>query len=218
MPAICRRAPASISPMRGWTAPRIRSAAARRPTCGSPPATARRISPGAVLGVLHETGHALYERGLPERWARQPVGESAGMAAHESQSLIIEMQACRSDAFCACSARCCTRRSAATRNPMRRAIWRRLWRRIERGFIRVDADEMTYPAHVILRFRLEQAMVGGDLAVADLPGAWNEGMRDLLGITPPDDAPRLPAGHPLVRWRRSAISRATRWARWRRRN
>ena len=53
----------------------------------------------AVLAVVHETGHALYERGLPDAWARQPVGEAAGMAAHESQSLIIEMQACRSDAF-----------------------------------------------------------------------------------------------------------------------
>jgi carboxypeptidase Taq len=57
------------------------------------------MSPKALLGVLHETGHALYERGLPEAIARQPVGEAAGMAAHESQSLIVEMQACRSDAF-----------------------------------------------------------------------------------------------------------------------
>ena len=55
----------------------------------------------SLLGVLHETGHALYERGLPATWARQPVGEAAGMAAHESQSLIVEMQACRSDAFLA---------------------------------------------------------------------------------------------------------------------
>ena len=64
----------------------------------------------------------------------------------------------------------------------------RLWRRVARSFIRVDADEMTYPAHVILRLRLEQALVAGDLAVSDLPGAWNEGMRALLGITPQDDA------------------------------
>ena len=63
-----------------------------------------------------------------------------------------------------------------------------LCRRIARGFIRVDADEITYPAHVILRFRLEQALVSGDLAVADLPGAWNDGLHALLGITPPDDA------------------------------
>ncbi|WP_431272398.1 hypothetical protein [Dankookia sp. P2] len=54
--------------------------------------------------------------------------------------------------------------------------------------MRVDADELTYPAHVILRFRLERVLIGGDLAVADLPGAWNEGFRALLGIVPPDDA------------------------------
>jgi len=59
---------------------------------------------------------------------------------------------------------------------------------VHRGFIRVDADEMTYPAHVILRFRLEQALVAGDLAVADLPGAWSDGLHALLGIRPPDDA------------------------------
>ncbi len=64
----------------------------------------------------------------------------------------------------------------------------RLWRRVERGFIRVDADEMTYPAHVILRFRLEQALIAGDLQVVDLPGAWRDGMQALLGIVPPDDA------------------------------
>jgi carboxypeptidase Taq len=59
---------------------------------------------------------------------------------------------------------------------------------VERGFIRVDADEVTYPLHIILRYRLEQALLSGDLVVKDLPGAWNDGMQDLLGITPPDDA------------------------------
>jgi carboxypeptidase Taq len=63
-----------------------------------------------------------------------------------------------------------------------------LWRRVERSLIRTEADEMTYPAHVILRFRLERALVGGQLPVADLPMAWNEAIEDLLGVTPPDDA------------------------------
>ena len=57
-----------------------------------------------------------------------------------------------------------------------------------RGFIRVEADEITYPAHVILRFQLERALIAGDLRVAELPGAWGEGLQGLLGITPPDDA------------------------------
>ena len=59
--------------------------------------------------------------------------------------------------------------------------------RVGRSLIRVDADEVTYPLHVILRYRLEQALLSGDLQVADLPGAWNDGMRELLGVVPPDD-------------------------------
>jgi carboxypeptidase Taq len=141
----------------------------------------------AVLAVVHETGHALYERGLPVAWARQPVGEAAGMAAHESQSLIVEMQACRSDAFLAWLGPELHGAFGGDAAPYRSANLARMWRRVERSLIRVDADEMTYPAHVILRFRLEQALVAGSLAVADLPGAWNDGVHSLLGITVPDD-------------------------------
>jgi carboxypeptidase Taq len=142
----------------------------------------------AILAVVHETGHALYEAGLPTAYARQPVGEASGMAMHESQSLIVEMQACRTDAFLGWIG---ARLHATFGGPVetyRLDNLSRLWRRVERSFIRVDADELTYPAHVILRFRLERAMIAGDLTVADLPGAWNEGLLSLLGITPPDDA------------------------------
>nr|WP_201729288.1 carboxypeptidase M32 [Acidocella sp. C78] len=165
------------------------------PFCGGTPSDIRittRYDEGdfasALMGVLHETGHALYEAGLPKDWARQPLGAAAGMAVHESQSLIIELQAARSDAFLAWLGPRLAEafgQAAADFAPARLAA--RL-QRVERSFIRVEADEMTYPAHVILRFRLEAAMVAGDLAVADLPGAWNEGMRALLGIVPPDDA------------------------------
>jgi len=142
----------------------------------------------SLMGVLHETGHGLYEAGLPHDWRRQPVGLARGMTLHESQSLLMEMQACRSDAFVAFAA------------PRMRAAFgkdgpawtadniHRLYTQVEPGFIRVDADEVTYPMHVMLRYRLERAMLAGDLALADLPGAWNEGLRDLLGIVPPDDA------------------------------
>jgi carboxypeptidase Taq len=142
----------------------------------------------SLMGVLHETGHALYERGLPAAWARQPVGEAAGMAAHESQSLIVEMQACRSDAFLSALAPDLLATFGGDPAGYASGNLARLWRHVERGFIRVDADEMTYPAHVILRFRLEQALISGDLRVVDLPGAWNDGMRSLLNIVPPDDA------------------------------
>ena len=142
----------------------------------------------SLLGVLHETGHALYERGLPAEHARQPVGEAVGMAAHESQSLIVEMQACRSDAFLRFLGPQLGDAFGADPAAYAPANLAGLWRRIERGVIRVEADEMTYPAHIILRFRLEQALITGELAVADLPGAWNSGLRTLLGIVPPDDA------------------------------
>jgi carboxypeptidase Taq len=140
-----------------------------------------------ILAVVHETGHALYERGLPSGYARQPVGEAAGMATHESQSLIVEMQAFRSDAFLSWLSGRLHAAFGGSPEPYRLENLRRLWRRVERGFIRVDADELTYPAHVILRFRLEQAMIAGDLTVADLPGAWNDGLFALLGIIPPND-------------------------------
>jgi len=142
----------------------------------------------AVLAVVHETGHALYERGLPAAYDRQPVGEAAGMAAHESQSLIVEMQAARSDAFLSWLGPELHATFGGDAAPYAPENLARLWRCVERGFIRVDADEMTYPAHVILRFRLEQAMVAGDLTVDDLPAAWNQGFAALLGRPPPDDA------------------------------
>lgn len=165
------------------------------PFCGGTPTDIRitthyseREFEKSLLGVLHETGHALYERGLPAGWARQPAGEAAGMAAHESQSLIIEMQACRSDAFLRFLGPELLAAFGGDPAPYAPDNLGRLWRHVSRGFIRVDADELTYPAHVILRFRLERALIAGDLAVADLPASWNEGLFRLLGVTPPDDA------------------------------
>jgi len=141
----------------------------------------------ALMGVLHETGHALYERGLPATWRRQPVGDARGMSVHESQSLLMEMQACRSREFLEFTAPL-LREAFGGNGP----AWEpdnlyRIYTRVERGFIRVDADEVTYPAHVILRYRLEKAMIAGDLEVEDLPGEWNQGMRELIGVTPPSD-------------------------------
>jgi carboxypeptidase Taq len=142
----------------------------------------------AILAVVHETGHALYERGLPSAYARLPVGEAAGMAVHESQSLIVEMQAVRSDAFLGWLGGRLHETFGGPGGPYALENLGRSWRHVRRSLIRVDADELTYPAHVILRFRLERAMIAGQLAVADLQGAWNDGIHALLGITPPDDA------------------------------
>jgi carboxypeptidase Taq len=141
----------------------------------------------ALMGVLHETGHALYQRGLPAEWRLQPVGRARGMAMHESQSLLLEMQVCRSRAFLTYAAPI-IRGAFGGDGPgweidtlYRRQI------RVRRGFIRVDADEVTYPAHVILRYRLERAMLAGDLHPSELPGAWAEAMREMLGVAPDND-------------------------------
>ena len=141
----------------------------------------------ALMGVLHETGHALYQRGLPAAWRLQPVGRARGMAVHESQSLLLEMQVCRSRAFLRFAAPL-LRETFGGVGPGwdEEALYRRQTL-VRRSLIRVDADEVTYPAHVILRYRLERAMIAGDLAPAELPGAWAEGLRSLLGIAPNSD-------------------------------
>src|SRR5512132_2158517 len=141
----------------------------------------------ALMGVMHETGHALYERGLPAAWRGLPVGDARGMMLHESQSLLIEMQVCRSRAFLAFAAPVLREEFGGDGPAWRADNLYRYYTRVEPGFVRVEADEVTYPAHVILRYDLERAMVAGELDPADLPGAWNDGMRELLGITPPND-------------------------------
>ena len=141
----------------------------------------------ALMGVLHETGHAMYERARPAAWRRQPVGEARGMTMHESQSLLIEMQVCRSFGFLDWAAPIICEAFEGCGAAWRSDNLYRLAVQVNRGFIRVDADEVTYPAHVILRYRLEKAMLAGDLPIADLPAAWNKGMLDLLGVEPPDD-------------------------------
>ena len=143
----------------------------------------------ALMATIHETGHSLYEQHLPAAWRHQPVGSARGMVLHESQSLIMEMQASRSREFLAFAA---PLMRAAFGAEAADATWQpenlfRLYTRVSRSLIRTAADEVTYPAHVILRYRLERALVAGDLALRDLPAAWNDGLKALLGIVPPDD-------------------------------
>lgn len=187
---LCRR----IAAAAGLDFDHARLDRSAHPFCGGTPTDVRITTrydeadyASALMGVIHETGHALYERGLPTEHARQPVGMAAGMAAHESQSLILEMQAGRSDAFLSWlgpQLHAAYGGDAACYAPGNLA---RLTRNVSRSLIRVEADEVTYPAHIAMRFRLEQAMIGGELAVADLPEAWADGMHAVLGRTPPDD-------------------------------
>ena len=141
----------------------------------------------ALMAVLHEGGHGLYERGLPAAWRGQPVGQARGMTLHESQSLIIEMQACRSPQFLAWLAPELCRAFQVSGPAWQAENLIRHSHRVAPGLIRVDADEVSYPLHIILRTRLERALLTGDLQVAELPGAWRDGMQALLGITPADD-------------------------------
>ena len=164
------------------------------PFCGGTPDDVRittRYDEGdflkALMGVLHETGHALYERGLPAALRHQPAGEARGMAVHESQSLIVEMQACRSRAFTSWMAPRVRAAFGGDGPAWAAENIHRLVTRVSRGLIRVDSNEIAYPLHIILRFRLERALLAGDLAPGDLPGAWNDGMAALLGVRPADD-------------------------------
>jgi len=141
----------------------------------------------ALMGVLHETGHAMYEQGLPKSHPGQPVAMARGMSVHESQSLLIEMQACRSPEFLAYAQPLLAETFGGSGDAWSQDNLARLYTKVERGLIRVDADEVTYPAHVILRFDLEKAAIEGDLQLQDLPGAWNDGLEALLGVRPPSD-------------------------------
>jgi len=143
----------------------------------------------SLMGTIHETGHALYEQHLPTAWRHQPVGGSRGMVVHESQSLLMEMQASRSREFLSFAAPMTREAFGAEAGD---EAWQaenlfRLYTRVSRSFIRTEADEVTYPAHVILRYRLERALIGGDLPLRELPGAWNDGLKMLLDVVPPDD-------------------------------
>ncbi|ABS62299.1 Carboxypeptidase Taq [Parvibaculum lavamentivorans DS-1] len=142
----------------------------------------------SLMAVIHETGHSLYERGLPEEWRGQPVGRSRGMTIHESQSLLFEMQAGRSEEFISFLAPRLKEAFGGEGPAWEPDNLLRHYRKVGPSLIRVDADEVTYPLHVILRYRLERQMVAGTLSARDLPAAWNEGMKTLLGTVPPDDA------------------------------
>ncbi len=138
----------------------------------------------SLMGVLHETGHALYEQNLPDRWLTQPVGEACGMAVHESQSLLMEMQVCRSREFIEFAAPMIRKHMAPfVKNPesLDTDNLARLVTRSRPGLIRVDADEVTYPAHIILRFEIERDLLEDRWPLSELPNVWNEKMKSYLG-------------------------------------
>lgn len=163
------------------------------PFCGGIPEDSRittRYNPkdftGAFYGVVHEGGHSLYERNLPKDWRRQPVGYACGMAIHESQSLFIEKQICMHPAFLRNLHKDASQIFNMPDLSFDEVLG--LTSKIQPSFIRVDADEVTYPLHVIFRYKMEKDLIDGKLQVKDIPDLWNAEITKSLGITPPTDA------------------------------
>ena len=141
-----------------------------------------------LLGALHETGHAMYDLGLPQEWRDQPVGRDRGMALEESQSLLLEMLVCRSRPFVTYLAPLLAKHFGLSGPEWDPENLYAQVTRVRRSLIRVDADELTYPLHILLRYELEKKLLNGELAVRDLRDAWNAGMEQRLGIRPTTDA------------------------------
>jgi len=141
-----------------------------------------------IMATLHEAGHGMYEQGLAiDRLERTFAGETYSLSLHESQSRMWENMVGRSRPFW-------EHYFPLLRDQFPQALadvdveqWWRLINLVERSLIRVEADEVTYNLHVLLRFELELALLRGDLAVADLPAAWNDAMIRYVGIAPPHD-------------------------------
>jgi carboxypeptidase Taq len=145
----------------------------------------------SIMGTIHETGHGLYELSRPEKYRSQPVGKAAGMAVHESQSLIMEMQVSRTMNFCKFLSRVikshCEKDLVQRGNLEADSMFSatniyNIVNKVEPGLIRVDADEVTYPMHVILRFEIEQDLLAGNMRIKDLPEIWKNKMKSYLGV------------------------------------
>ena len=135
----------------------------------------------ALMGTVHETGHGRYEQNRPREWLGQPVSEARSMAIHESQSLSFEMQLGGHAGFATVLAPMLAR-AFGEQPAFEPGNLHRLLTRVQRGLIRVDADEVTYPAHVILRYEIERTLIEGEVEPDDVPALWDAKMAELLGL------------------------------------
>lgn len=138
-----------------------------------------------VFGVWHETGHGLYEQGLPEAWGRTAIGDAVSLGIHESQSRLWENLVGRSAAFWEWALPVLREHFPAARAVTAERLLP-LLHSVRPSLIRVEADQGTYDLHVCVRFTLERALVAGDLGVAELPGAWDDAYERVLGLRPRD--------------------------------
>jgi carboxypeptidase Taq len=139
------------------------------------------------LGVMHETGHALYEQGLDPAHYGTPMGDAVSLGVHESQSRMWENLVGRSNGFWLYVYPQLQAAFKKELSDISLETFRSTMNHVAPGLIRVEADEVTYNLHIVIRFELERALLGGDLLAADLPGAWAERYRHYLGIAPEND-------------------------------
>jgi len=140
-----------------------------------------------LMGVLHEVGQAMYDLGLPAAWRDQPVGRDRGMALEESQSLLLEMIIGRSRPFLTWLRPLLEKHFGCTGPEWDVENLYRTLTRVRRSAIRADADELTYPVHIMLRYDLEKQIFDGTMSVHDLPEAWRAGFDRRLGLRPSSD-------------------------------
>ena len=143
--------------------------------------------PMALFGIMHETGHGLYEQGFEPTFTGTPVARAVSLGIHESQSRLWENLIGRSLPFWRHFFPV-MQQTCGGFGDVSLEAWHFAVNRVEPSFIRVEADEVTYGLHIMLRFEIERQLLSGALAVPDVPAAWNQQMHDLLGIRPPDDA------------------------------
>ena len=144
--------------------------------------------PTALFGSIHETGHALYEQGIAERYAGNILCDGTSLGFHESQSRLWENLVGRSRPFWAKFYPALQAQFPESLRGVGEDAFYRAINKVEPTLIRVEADEVTYNLHILLRFEIEQDLLSGKLSVADAPAAWNAKMSEYFGLTPPDDA------------------------------
>lgn len=140
----------------------------------------------ALMGVLHEVGHAMYSQNTPQEWEDMPLGADSDLSLHESQSLLIEKQVGLSPEFIHYMHQTIQQLDQSALSGITPADMQRHLHHVSRDFIRVEANELTYPLHVVLRYGLEKKLFTGQLRVDDIPQAWNEGMKRLIGVDVPE--------------------------------
>ncbi len=135
----------------------------------------------AMMGIVHESGHARYEQRLPRSWVHLPLGQARSMGVHESQSLSFEMQLGRSRPFLALIAPL-IRKHLGDQPAFEVDNLARIYTRVRPSLVRTESDELTYPTHVILRFEIERALIDGAIEPEDVPALWDEKMQAYLGV------------------------------------